>query len=225
MMISPEIYYEFYLKDKTADEILKAIRNLKRKINYLKNVVEHPEYCGMIKPSENTQIRYNRKYLERAKQTLVDMGVEYVPSKSELKAAEFNKNIQYITSVTLSFGGFFCGSDEYDVAFMDDDVLYSFGHLKCGSLPEKISTMNNYMTKQEFLEEFSRLHIGEWRKHYTTRRFGDTICDGVQWSLEIKYSNGIKPVRISGDNAYPYNFDDLKALMGCDDLEEDEENE
>ena len=33
MMISPEIYYEFYLKDKTADEILKAIRNLKRKIN------------------------------------------------------------------------------------------------------------------------------------------------------------------------------------------------
>ena len=81
------------------------------------------------------------------------------------------------------------------------------------------------MTKEEFLEEFSRLHIGEWRKHYNTRRYGYTVCDGTQWSLEINYSNGIKPVKIYGDNAYPYNFDSLKDLMGCEDLEGEDENE
>ena len=225
MMICPETYYELHLKDKTADEILKTIRSLKRRITELKRIIENPEYCGMIKPSENTQIRCNREYLERAKQALAEIGVEYEPSKSELKAAEFNENIQYITNVTLSIGGYFYGNDVYDVTLMDDDVLYSFGHSKNGLIPERGVIMNNYMTKEEFLEEFSRLHIGEWRKHYNTKRFGYTVCDGTQWSIEIKYSHGIKPVRIYGDNAYPYNFDSLKELMGCEDLEEDNEDE
>ena len=70
--------------------------------------------------------------------------------------------------------------------------------------------------KEEFLELFRKLYIGEWRSKYNTKRFGYTICDGTQWSLEINYSNGIKPVKIYGDNAYPYNFDDLKYLMELD---------
>lgn len=225
MMICPETYYEIYLKDKTADEILKAIRSLKRRITELKRIVENPEYCGMIKPSENTQIRCNREYLERAKRALAEFGVEYQPTKSELKASEFNKNIQYITSVTLFIGGYFYGNDEYDVALMDNDALYSFSHSECGLPPEKETVMDIDMTKEEFLEEFSRLHIGEWRKHYNTKRFGYTVCDGTQWSLEINYSNGIKPVRIFGDNAYPYNFDSLKELMGCEDFEGEDEDE
>ena len=224
MMICPETYYELYLKDKTADEILKTIRSLKRRITELKRIVENPEYCGMIKPSENTQIRCNREYLERAKRALEDMGVAYEPTKCELKASEFNENIPYITSVTLSIGGYFYGHDEYNVALMDNDALYSFSHSECGLTPEKETVMDIDMTKEEFLEEFSRLHIGEWRKHYNTKRFGYTVCDGTQWNLEIKYSHGIKPVRIFGDNAYPYNFEDLKDLMGYEDFEEDNED-
>ena len=225
MMISPETYYELYFKDKTAEEILKTIRSLKRRITELKRIVENPEYCGMIKPSENTQIRCNREYLERAKQALAEIGVEYQPTKSELKAAEFNENIKYITSVKLSIGGYFYGNDEYKVTLMDNDAMYIFGHSECALPPEKVTVMDIDMTKEEFLEEFSRLHIGEWRKHYNLRRFGYEVCDGTQWSLEVKYSHGIKPVKISGDNAYPYNFNSLKDLMGCANSEEDNEDE
>ena len=225
MMISPEIYYEQHLKDKTAAEKLSTIRGLKNEIGRLKNIVEHPEYVCTIHPSEKVRISCNREYLERAKQALADMGIEYEPSKSELKAAEFNKNIQYITSVTLSIGGYFYGNDEYKVTLMDNDALYIFGHSECGLPPKKVTVLDIDTTKEEFLEEFSRLHIGEWRKNYNTRRYGYTVCDGTQWSLEINYSNGIKPVRIDGDNAYPYNFDRLKELMGCEDLEGEGENE
>ena len=225
MMISPETYYELYLKDKTADEILKAIRNLKRRITKLKRIMENPDYQCTMHPSESVQISCCREYLERAKQALVDMSVVYEPSKSELMVAEFNENIPYITNVTLSIGGYFYGIDEYKVALMDNDAMYSFGHSECGLPPEKVTIMDIDMTKEEFLEEFSRLHIGEWRKHYNTKRFGYTVCDGTHWSLEIKYSNGIKPVKIYGDNAYPYNFNSLKDLMGCANSEEDNEDE
>lgn len=225
MMICPETYYEQYLKDKTADEIFSAIRGLKNEFGRLKNITEHPDYQCTMHPSESVRISCTREYLERAKQALSDRGVEYQPTKSELQVVEFNENIKYITSVTLSIGGYFYGNDEYDVALMYDDAFYSFGHSECALPPEEITIMDKYMTKEEFLEEFSRLHVGEWRKHYNTKRFGYEVCDGTQWSLEIKYSHGIKPVRISGDNAYPYNFNSLKDLMGCEDLEGEDENE
>lgn len=61
-------------------------------------------------------------------------------------------------------------------------------------------------TRDTFLAAFADLHIGEWRRRYTTQRFGYTVCDGTQWELEFEYNNGHKPVRFDGDNAYPYNF-------------------
>ena len=225
MMICSETYYELYLKDKTADEILSAIRGLKSEIGRLKNIAEHPEYQCTLHPSEKVRISCHREYLERAKQALVDMGVGYKPSKTELKVAEFDENLPYITSVALCIGGYFYGNDEYKVVLMDNDALFSCGHSDIPSQSDEITVMDIDITKEEFLEELRRLHIGEWRKNYNTRRFGYGVCDGTQWSLEINYSNGIKTVKIYGDNAYPYNFDDLKALMGCDDLEEVDENE
>ena len=225
MMICSETYYEFYLKDKTADEILSAIRGLKNEIGRLKNIAEHPEYQCTIHPSEKVRISCTREYLERAKQALADMGFGYKPSKTELKVAKFYENLPYITSVVLSIGGYFYGNDEYKVVLMDNDALFSFGHSDIPSQPDEITVMDINITKEEFLDELRRLHIGEWRKNYNTRRFGYGVCDGTQWSLEIHYSNSIKPVRIYGDNAYPYNFDDFKELMGCYNSEEDDEDE
>ena len=69
------------------------------------------------------------------------------------------------------------------------------------------------MDKDYLLEALKDLHIGEWRRHYNTRRFGYMVCDGTQWHLEIYFSNGYKPVKIYGDNAYPYNFDRLLELF------------
>ena len=77
MMICSETYYELYLKDKTADEILSAIRGLKNEIGRLKNIAEHPEYQCTIHPSEKVRISCTREYLERAKQALVDTMNQY----------------------------------------------------------------------------------------------------------------------------------------------------
>ena len=60
------------------------------------------------------------------------------------------------------------------------------------------------------------MHIGEWRTSYTLERFGYHVCDGTQWELEIYFSKGHKPVKIYGDNAYPYNFDVLQELLGIE---------
>ena len=61
-------------------------------------------------------------------------------------------------------------------------------------------------TKITFIAALKELHISEWRRRYTTKRFGYTIFDGTQWNLVFEYSNGHKPVRFNGDNSYPYNF-------------------
>ena len=220
MMISPETYYEEYLKGKTPEEILKAIRSLKREITRLKNIAEQPDFGCIIYPSESVRISCSQDYLERAKLALKESGVEYQPTKSEFKAIEFDDNIPNIGKIIFSIGGFLCGEELVEVTITDDTAELKYGRSYIPTTPDdfdKIETID----KATFLEEFKRLHIGEWRKNYNTQRFGYTVLDGTQWELEIHYSNNTKPVKIYGDNAYPYNFDRLKDLLMCDDSEEE----
>lgn len=76
MMISPEGYYEAYLKGKNVAQIMTAIRGLKNEIGHLKNIMEHPDYGDrpIIYPSESTRLWCTRLYLERAKEALVAAG-------------------------------------------------------------------------------------------------------------------------------------------------------
>ena len=37
--------------------------------------------------------------------------------------------------------------------------------------------------------------------------------DGNYWSLDIFFEDGIKPLKISGSNAYPYNFNEMTELI------------
>lgn len=62
--------------------------------------------------------------------------------------------------------------------------------------------------KEEFLDGINDLYIGEWQKSYSTSKYGIDVMDGQQWDLTIIYSDR-KKVTISGDNAWPYNFDEL----------------
>lgn len=220
MMISPETYYEENLKGKTAEEILKAIRRLKREITRLKNIAEHPEYVCEMHPSESVRISCSQDYLERAKQTLKESGGEYQPTKSELKAMEFDANIPNISKIIFSIGGFLFGEELVEVTFTDDTAELKYGRSYIPTKPDAFDKTET-IDKASFLEEFKRFHIGEWRRNYNTKRFGYTVLDGTQWELKIHYSNDKKPVKIYGDNAYPYNFDRLKDLLMCDDSEEE----
>lgn len=225
MMISPESYYEEYLKGKTKEEIMTAIRGLKQEIGHLKNSMENPH--GGIKtvmhPSEDTRLHWTREYLDKAKQTYVEAGGTYTLSKSEEKTANFDANMDAICKIAFSLGGYFGGYRSYIVELSDEFKAYT----KLWEDKEPLSLWDDDnqepCTKDTFIAALKELHIGEWRRHYTTKRFGYIVLDGTQWELEFEYSNGHKPVRFDGDNSYPYNFHKFQRLFGIDVTEEDED--
>ena len=225
MMISPEGYYEENLKGKPKDQIMSAIRGLKQHIGLLKNTMESPDYGqeAIVHPSEDTRIHWTREYLERAKLAYNQAGGNYTLSKSEEMAADFDSNMDSICKIIFSIGGFFGGYRGYVVELSDELRAYT----KLWEDEEPLSLLDTdndeTFTKATFIASIADLHIGEWRRRYSTQRFGYTVCDGTQWELEFEYNNGHKPVRFDGDNSYPYNFDRLKMLFGIDDTEEDDD--
>lgn len=225
MMISPEGYYEEYLKGKTKEQIMSTIRGLKQEIGRLKNTMESPDYGQepIVHPSEDTRLHWTREYLKRAKQAYAESGGTYILSKSEEKAADFDSIMDFICKITFSIGGFFGGYRSYVVEL--SDKLRAYTKLWDDEEPLVLLDADNEepFTKGTFITALADLHIGEWRRRYSTQRFGYTVCDGTQWELEFEYSNGHKPVRFNGDNSYPYNLDRFKMLFGIDDTEEDED--
>ena len=225
MMISSEGYYEENLKGKTKEQIMSTIRGLKQEIGLLKKTMESPDYGqeAIVHPSEDTRIHWTREYLKRAKLACNQAGGKYTLSKAEEKTADFDSNMDSICKIIFSIGGFFGGYRGYVVELSDEVKAYT----KLWEDEEPLSLLDTdndeTFTKATFIASIAALHIGEWRRRYSTQRFGYTVCDGTQWELEFEYNNGHKPVRFDGDNSYPYNFDRLKMLFGIDDIEEDED--
>lgn len=210
MMSSPEEFYEYRLKEKSAAEIMTVIRCLKREINSLIETLEHPDYVCEICPSEEVQLMCNREYLSVAKRALIEAGGMYKPTKSELKAMVFEENIPYISRVVLSVGGFTMGYDKRVVEIIDDQVHIFAEKFPISDGPEEIAYD---LTKTEFLDFIRDLHIGEWRRSYDLYRYGMAVMDGVQWELTLNFTNGHKAVTYHGDNAYPHNFKKLLELL------------
>ena len=211
-MISPEAYYEINLKGKDEKQLLSAIRGLKNEIGHLKNVMEHPDYGNepIIHPSESVRISCTRKYLVRAIQALEEMGGTYQPSRAEMKAIDFQNNLQYISKITFEMDGFFDGMTRYVLEFDKDKVLLISSKFNL-VLEEKL------IDKDEVMWLLSRLYIGEWKKYYDPKRFGYYVLDGTQWSVTFEYSNGHKSARFAGSNDYPYNFNEFMDIFGLDD--------
>lgn len=227
MMISPEAYYEFNLKGKSAEQIMSTIRGLKQEIGHLKNTMEHPEYGSgfAIEPSESTQLWCTRLYLERAKQALAEEGVVYKPSQAEQKAMEFESNVPFISKVVFEIGGYFGGYTTRVISLDSDELLVRLHHTLCEDPDTPKDEFILPMDKDEFLDELSNLHVGEWRRSYHPERFGYSYCDGTQWELEIQFSNGAKPFKSYGSNSYPYNFNQFQELLGIDTTVEEYEEE
>ena len=214
MMISPESYYEMNLKGKTAEQIMSAIRGLKNEIGHLKNVMEHPNYGSepIMCPSESTRLWCTREYLERAKIALAEAGSVYKPSQSELKTIEFENNLSAISKIVFTIGGYFGGYETREISLDCGDLQVNVQH----SLPIEPEETAVPYGKDEFMDELSRLHIGEWRGSYSPERFGYVVLDGTQWELEIHYNNGAKPFKSHGTNSFPYNFNEFQELLGID---------
>lgn len=227
MMISPESYYEEYLKGKTKEQIMTAIRGLKQEIGRLKNTMESTGYGAelILHPSEDTRLHWTREYLERARQAYAEAGGVYTLSKSEQKAADFDMNTEAICKITFSIGGYFGSYSSYVVELTNG--LKAYTKLWEDEEPLLLWDDENEkpFTKDTFMAALKDIHIGEWHRRYSTERFGYKVCDGTQWELEFEYNNGHKPVRIYGVNSYPYNFDKFQMLLGIEDTGEEDEDE
>lgn len=214
MMISPEYYYEEYLKGKNEKQILSAIRGLKNRIGHLKNVMENPNYGTkpIIRPSEDVQITCNRLYLQRAIKALGDMGCPYKYSKAELKSIELQNDLEHISKMIFEFGGYFQGFTEYTIEIADDSATMS----SINRFSPEQNEAEKKIDKNELLYQLSELYIGEWRKDYNPERFGIAVLDGTQWKLILEFNNGRKPCEFSGSNSYPYNFNKLLDIFEID---------
>lgn len=214
MMISPEYYYEEYLKGKNENQILSTIRGLKNRIGHLKNAMENPNYGidPIIQTSEDVQISCNRLYLQRAIKVLDDMGCTYKYSKTEMKSIEWQNDLDHISKIIFEIGGYFQGSTEYTIEMADDSAtMSSINRL----LPER-NEAKKKIDKNELLYQLLELYIGEWRKDYNPERFGIAVLDGTQWQLKFEFNNGRKPCKFSGSNSYPYNFNKLLDIFEID---------
>ena len=225
MMISPETFYLENLIGKSPKEILSVIRGLKREIGRLKNIMEHPDYVQTICPGEDVQISCCRMYLERAKQALAEVGGTYTLSDAEFRAERINASLPHIFKVEFSINGYSTGYEEKTYFIDGDKVTTTTDRAYYNTPPEPLDFEDEEMDKDTLIEGLADLHIGEWRTEYDPSRFDIAICDGVSWYLNIYFSNGHRPVKIDGCNAYPYNFERLLELFdiqlfSMDDLKE-----
>ena len=225
MMISPENYCEEYLREKDAKQILSIIRGLKNEMGHLKNIMEHPDYGTESKvcPSESVRLSCTREYLERAKQALVEVGGTYNPSRTELRTLDFISNVNHISKFTFSIGGFFGGYNTYIADLSGNELKFESQHWEISKSMGVFDEDGEPLSRETFLEGIRKLHMGEWMRSYSLKRFGYMVLDGTQWEVEIEYDNGHRNVRFDGDNSYPYNFNDLKVLFGIQEDSQDDE--
>ena len=216
MMIPPSIFYKMQLEGKSAEEIKTNIRGLKRRINHLKRVLEHPDYKHTFDPAEDVQLWCNREYLKVAIETLQAYGEEYHLTKAEQKALEFNDNILNISKIDFHIWGFFGPSINVTVT-VDDKVKFAINKYGPEELPYE---RQEEYEKEDFFRYWDELFLGEWRKHYDLNKYGMAVCDGTQWEFTIEYNNGRKPFKSSGDNAYPHNFNRLLDCLEVNQLDD-----
>ena len=216
MMISPETYYEMNLQGKSPKEIMEKIRSLKIQIGQLKRSIEKTDdiVCEVF-PGRLTRLKCDRDYLERAIQAYEEAGGEYVRSKAEQKDHDFNDALDSMSQLMFTIGGFFCGHETRTFTVSDGQVLVDVEKTMISMDKEEYGPYR----KEEFISGIKALHIGEWKRTYNDL----LVMDGTQWELDIYYNNGRRPTKISGSNAYPYNFDDLKEFLEVE--MEDEEDE
>ena len=219
MMINPETYYAMNLKGKSQEEIMKKIRSLKIQIGQLKQSIENTDDMVLeVFPSRLTRLKCDRDYLERAIQAYEEAGGEYVRSKAEQKDHDFNEALDSMSQLMFTIGGFFCGQETRTFTVSDDQVFVDVEKTMISMDKEEYGPYR----KEEFISGIKALHIGEWKRTYNDL----LVMDGTQWELDIYYNNGRKAVKISGSNAYPYNYEDLKEFLEVEmEDEEDEQNQ
>ncbi|MBE5848512.1 MAG: hypothetical protein E7300_12685 [Lachnospiraceae bacterium] len=204
MMISPDSYVESELKGKTLDEVLEMIRSLQQEMADIKSSKENGA-CDAICPSMQVRVDVLREYVAAAEAYYTSLGGEYVPSMLEEKAAVFDSNMKHITSITITYGGFFEGHERRTL-MRDGNKIVVERLSNRAEAPD--APLYEFMSWDDLLEALSYIHMGEWDSRYENH-----VLDGIQWSVDIKYDHEEPAKHFSGSNRYPYNFDRFLETM------------
>jgi len=215
MMISPEGFYEFELKGKSKEEILKEIRSLKRDINRNKKLIEDnnkaSEPIAFMSPGPNVVIEMDREYLARAIKAYEDAGGKYIPTEQEKKSQSFNDALEDLHTFTFSIGGFPDGHEIRTYTITGDEVTRDIEYTP----PRTEEKSPIHFPKDDLIEGLQNIHMGEWKRNYID--YG--VLDGTQWQITLSFQSDRRTVKFHGSNDYPYNFDALKEFL--DELEDD----
>ena len=92
----------------------------------VKEAKENPNYNSESKQklNEETQIYWTRKHLNKSIQAYKEAGGVYTLSREKEKAADFDRNIEAISKITFSIGGFFGGYPSYIVELSEELKAY-----------------------------------------------------------------------------------------------------
>ncbi len=214
MMISPGTYVNMNLNGKSEEEANKAITELREEIARLKKVIEEETESEevFVSPSPETRLYMSYEYLDAARDFFASQGWNYEPSKEEVADMKFNERLDDIVSIDFEYGYVMAERDSRRITF-DGDKL----NVVCGHFPYSLEADEpeceelRSLTRQKFLEELKRFHIGEWKKNYEN----PYVLDGCDWSLKIKYNDNTKR-SFSGSNMYPSGFYGLLELLEID---------
>ncbi len=117
---------------------------------------------------------------------------------------------EIVTGIRFRDGGFLCGFQEIMIKKEGDQILLDV-RSGCGK-PEAFlqRAMTNVKWKKLMDRLYTKLYIHEWKKVFVDP--GYMICDGEQWELKIKLSEG-RVRNYSGDNAFPPYWAELKTTF------------
>ncbi len=195
------------LNSLSVEEILKVISNIRRNVSLVKNKMEAPIYDNIEKYDERMCfINDMRAYLNRAVKVLKEKGGNYVKTPKEKREEEFNKSLVNVSKIFFSFDG---------PAYSDDSVIVDLSvepPIILRAEGKDIKESKHKWTKETFLKDFKKLHVGEWDDEYSLSRFGLKNIGGSHWQLIIEYENGKRKI-MRGVCAYPYNFDEILHLF------------
>ena len=173
--------------------------------------MEHPGYeelqeiPGFNKAAELEEAQIQ---LEKTIDALIKAGEPYKLSASELKAKNFDDNIQAIDKIEYGEGRNLGDFEIRTYTIVEAQVLLETKEFIKGICQEELDPPKVFCA-----------NIGEWRRNYDPSRFDCVVLDGIHWELEISFSNKCRPFNIQGTNSYPYNFKKFRKLLGLKNYE------
>lgn len=121
-----------------------------------------------------------------------------------------------LAELHLSIGGF--GIPETVRLIFADDRSYCLSNEHA-----PMFAVYSAQETQRLRDAWDKLHTEYWRYHYP-QEDDNLICDGTQWSLDVRYEDGFW-IAYQGDNRYPEHWFGLLDLLGVDHDDGDEDDE